>query len=292
MKKLLKEPLVHFLVLGLALFALFGAVSDDSGATEGVITISEGELVRLSTTFQRQWRRPPTEDELAGLVEALIREEVLYREALGLGLERDDTIIRRRLAQKIEFLSEDLASRIEPGEDDLKKFFDENPELYELAPELSFSHIYFNEDSRSDATADAAAVLARLETTAPLPERAPELGDRFMLQYDYIDMSESQIARHFGGQFAETVMGLENGWQGPIRSGYGMHLVNIHGREPASMPEFEEVRDRVGTDFSSDLREKANEAFYSGLRDRYVVVVEEEWLRGRIEGSVPGNGSS
>ena len=283
MRNLVKEPLFHFLAIGLALFLLFAVAGDFGGERDDAIVVSEAQLERLVTTFERQWRRPPTQDELTGLVEALIREEVLYREALRLGLERDDTIIRRRLAQKMEFLSEDLASSIQPDEEALRKFFAEHPERYEDPLRVSFTHIYFNEDARNDAAGDARVVLAELQEAEVSPGRAPELGDRFMLQYDYPDKSEAEIGRHFGGEFAAAVMALEEpGWHGPLRSGYGLHLVHLQGRQPASMPAFEEVRERVVSDFEVDLRERANDAFYEGLRRRYRIEIEEEWLRERI----------
>ena len=273
-----REPLVHFLLIGAALFVLSTFVGGDGTASgETTITVTAQDIDWLRNTWARQWRRPPTAEELDGLIDNHIREEILYREALEMGLDRDDTIVRRRLVQKIEFLTEDLVDQIEPAEEELRRYFEENLETYRNPELRSFTHIYFSVDSRGDAApAEAAAVLEQLSTSAEPPERAPELGDRFMMQYDFPRRSEAEVARHMGREFAQALFEVEPGeWQGPIRSGYGLHLVRVSEVFGSSLPGFEEVVDRMRDDLQRERRETANEAFLAGLRQRYEIVVEK-----------------
>jgi hypothetical protein len=273
-----KEPLVHFLLLGALLFGLSAVLGDrTAGAEVDKITVTEDDIRWLSSAWARQWRRPPTREELDGLIRNHIREEILYREALDMGLDRDDTIIRRRLVQKIEFLTEDLIDQIDPSEDELRDYFDENLDTYRIPERRTFTHIYFSVDRRGDdAPADAEAELSRLRARSQPPERAPELGDRFMMQYDYPRRSQAEVAQHMGREFAQALFDLAPGeWQGPVRSGYGVHLVRISAVDDSVVPEFSQVADRVRDDLQRQRRETANEAFYSGLKQRYEIVVAE-----------------
>jgi len=273
-----REPLVHFLLIGAALFLLSALVGGD-GATSGeeTITVGADDIEWLKSAWARQWRRPPTERELQGLVDNHIREEILYREALAMGLDRDDTIVRRRLVQKIEFLTEDLIDQLKPSEEELRRFFDENVESYRNPELRTFTHVYFSVDSRGEsAVADAAAVLAGLSASGNPPQRAPELGDRFMMQCDYPRRSETEVARHMGQEFARELFEVEPGrWQGPIRSGYGVHLALVSEVMGSSLPRFEEVRERVREDLQRQRRELANQGFYDGLRQRYEIVIDQ-----------------
>ena len=237
--------------------------------------MTQADIDWLHQNWIRQWNRPPTLPELQGLVEAHIREEVYYREALAIGLEADDTIIRRRLVQKMEFLSEDLALQVEPTDEALGAFFEAHAEDYRLPPRLTFSHIYFNLDRRGEAARqDAEQALAALQSMTEPPLSAPERGDGFMLPYDYTAQTPLDVANQFGQDFAQAVVDLEPGvWDGPIASGYGLHLVRIEDRTEPRMPDFEQVRDYIQRDFDTARREQMNEAFYAALRDRYEIEV-------------------
>jgi len=275
-----REPLVHFLALGLGLFVIYGWLNSDAArsSTGDRIDVSEPEIAYLSQTWSRQWGRPPTSKELDGLVNEYIREEVLYREALAMGLDGDDTIIRRRLVQKLEFLAEDLAMSIGASDDQLDDFFEEGRETYRVPARVSFTHIYFSPDQRGDAAEpDARRELAALGSNAPA--RAPDRGDRFMLQYDYASQSPQQVARLFGDDFAGDLFELDSGaWQGPIVSGYGVHLVRIADRVEGRMPDLDEVRERVQVDFEAERRRQARELFYSEALKNYDVQVDPDAL--------------
>lgn len=290
-----REPLVAFVILGTVLYLAYvlasGVFSGDEART---ITIDESEIELLADGWQRQWQRSPTADELEALVDGRVREEVLYREALAMGLDRNDVVVRRRMVQKLELLSQDLALLADPTEAELRSFFAEREEEYRLPPRLSFSHVYFNVDRRADPFADAERLLERLRSSDPIPDRAPDQGDRFMPGYDYPLASPLEVQRAFGAGFAADLFRIDVGWQGPIASGYGVHLVHVTEKVESRLPAFEEVRERVVNDFDRVRRERANEALYQGLRERYEVEIDEAALERRTGGEAPGpdSGSS
>jgi peptidyl-prolyl cis-trans isomerase C len=274
--KWIREPLVHFTILGAVLFLAYAMVSDLFAVDQArQIVMDEAEIELLADGWQRQWQRPPTADELRGLVDARVREEVLYREARAMGLDVNDIVVRRRMVQKMELLSQDLALLADPTDQELRAFFDENRDDYLVPPRISFSHVYFNVDQRGATVLDdARQSLSDLRSAEPPPVRAPELGDRFMLAYDYRLLAPAEVQRAFGSDFAEELSGLEMGWQGPIVSGYGVHLVNITERVESRVPEYGEVRDRLVMDFNRMRRDRANEALYEGLSEGYTVEVD------------------
>ncbi len=279
--RFLREPLLHFVVLGAALF-LVHAVASDVFSTDASrrIAITEPEIELLAGGFGRQWQRPPTEDELRALVDGRVREEVLYREALAVGLDQNDVIVRRRMVQKMELLSQDLATLADPRDQELRAFFQERQEEYRVPPRISFSHVYFNTDRRGPAAEeDARRALAELRAATPPPRRAPERGDRFMLQHDYALRSPLEVQQLFGARFAERLFELELGWHGPVVSGYGIHLVYVGERVEGRIPEYEEVRDRLVNDYNRMRRDRANELLYEGLVRGYEVEIDEEALR-------------
>jgi hypothetical protein len=278
MKKWYKEPLLHFLAIGALIFGLFALVSDEKDViNKNKIIVTTADIERLSNNWTKKWNRLPTENELQSLVEAYIREEVYYREALALGLDQDDTVLRRRLMQKMEFLSNDLAELSTPDETALNKFFLDNQDKYKLPARVTFTHIYFSLDKRgAQAIEDAKSVLSDIQTTSSPFLRAPEHGDSFMLQYDFVQETPSEVARLFGKSFAEQLFKLDiNVWQGPIESGYGLHLVRINEKIDSRLPEFALVRDQVRDDFMYKRRRDINEKVYKGLKDRYDIVIEK-----------------
>ena len=273
--RILREPLVHFLTIGALLFGLYGAVRGRPESARDTITVNATQL----SLFEEQWRqqqgRPPTPAELQWLVDQYIREEVLSREAKALGLDRDDTIVRRRLAQKMDFLVADVATLAEPSDEAVQRFFTAHVEQYQEPVKLSFTHIYFNPDHRrGHARQDAERALARLQAEKPPPPRAPERGDHFMLSADYAQRSQVEVAREFGQAFADQLFTTPPGqWQGPLESGYGVHLVRIQERLAATVPEFEAVRGKVKDDFIARQRQEANENTYQRLREHYKIVI-------------------
>lgn len=287
MKKWCKEPLLHFLVIGAVIFVVFSIANKEEAAVSGnKILVSSAEIARLSDNWSRKMNRPPMEVELEGLIEAYIKEEVYYREALALGLDQNDTILRRRLMQKMEFLSNDLAELNQPDETELNRYFVENQDKYELPARISFTHIYFSMDKRgAKAFEDAKNVL--LELKSP---RAPEHGDPFMLEHDFFEETPSEVARLFGTGFAEALFTLEtNTWQGPVESGYGLHLVCISKKIDARMPELASVMERVHTDWMFEQRQKTNKEIYERFRERYEIVVEDLPKQSRIAKTRPSD---
>jgi len=273
MKKWHKEPLLHFLIIGAFIFVVFSIVNKDEIDVSGnKIVITAADIERLSSNWSKKWNRPPTEIELKGLVESYIKEEVYYREALALGLDQNDTILRRRLMQKMEFLSNDLAELNQPDETTLNKYFLNNQEKYELPAQVSFTHIYFSLDKRgAKVVEDAESVLSGLDAL-----RAPDKGDSFMLEYDFAQETPYEVERLFGKNFAEQLFTLKaNAWQGPIESGYGLHLVRISEKTDARMPELASVIEKVRTDLMFERRQKTNKEIYERFKERYEIVVED-----------------
>jgi len=279
MHKILRDPLVHFLVLGAVMFATYSwlnPVDDVAGSNQ--IRITSGDIARFEKIYRKLWQRPPTQQELQGLIDAHIKEEVLYREALAMGLDKDDAIVRRRLAQKTEFLIADVTLPSEIDDSALMDFYQDNASRYSRSAVLSFRHIYFNPDQRGERTLnEASAALQTLRETKATSDAGSELGDRFMLQKQYQNKSSDDIARDLGRDFADRLETLEPGtWQGPVSSGYGIHLVFIEDRQSSGTYPFNEVRDRVRDDYLFDLRQKQNESVVEKLRSRYEIIIEQD----------------
>jgi len=275
LKRWLKEPLLHFILIGAALFALFYTVADPEEIADNRIVISDADIERMMTLFERKMQRLPTQQELNGLVEAQIREEILYREALAMGLDRDDTIVRRRMAQKVEFMFNDLVDAAEPGEQELERYRVDNADRFTESARTSFLHVYLNADRRGEQVEiDAQQLLQALKQESDAIDPAVA-GDSFMFGYAFDDQSEEQLARMFGREFSRSLSGLAAGsWHGPVASGYGLHLVYIKDRTEAWLPPLAEIRDSVLYEVLADRRKQANQAFFETLRERYEVVVE------------------
>lgn len=272
-RKLWTSPLAHFIVVGVAVFALHTALRGSAPDEGRRIEIREADIERMREMWMAQWRRPPTESELDGLIDNFIREEILYREALGMGLDRDDTVVRRRLAQKMEFLADDLATRAEPTTEELERFLEANLERYEIPARVSFSHVYFSVDRRGAAAeSDAKVALERIRSG----ESPDELGDPFMLQRDYPLRTSQEVSQLFGSEFGQTLFSMEpGGWDGPIRSSYGLHLVEIHQRVESRPPELAEVKERLRIDLLEERRREAYDALVDSLKERYQITVVE-----------------
>jgi len=277
-RRIVREPLVHFLLLGAAIYGVtYAAAPGVDEAPDNRIVISAGEIEWLSASWEKRWNRLPTAEERAGLVDEYVRETVFYREALAMGLDREDTIIRRRLAQKLEFLSEDLIATVPPTEDELRAWFAEHGERYQLPALMTFTQVFLDPDQRGERTLDdAEAIRAQLRALDPPTEGAAGLGDAFMLQSYYPERSELEIAKLFGAEFAREVAGLEpRQWHGPVLSGYGVHFVYVDERSEVLPAEFAAVQGRVEQDWEDERRRVFSEEFYARLRARYDVVVED-----------------
>jgi peptidyl-prolyl cis-trans isomerase C len=231
MKRLLREPLVHFLLIGAVLFGLYSATQSGRPATAASkeIRLSVDEIAQLTLLYQSQWRRPPTPQELARMVENKVQQEILYREALAMGLDKDDEIVKRRMAQKMQFLAEDVAAAREPTMAELRGWFEKNSGKFAQPPRLSFRHLYFSPDRRGPrAREDAQQALAKLAGSPVDAKIAGSLADPFMFQEYYRDRAPEFLGKEMGPQFALAVAKLTPGsWQGPVESGFGWHLATL-----------------------------------------------------------------
>lgn len=290
----LKEPLLHFLVAGGVLFGGYAwlnppAPKGDAGARQ--VRIGEGEVGWLVETWSRQWGRAPTSEELRGLVAALLKEEVLSREAREMRLDDGDTIVRRRLAQKMEFLLQDTARIPEPTEADLRKLYDAHPERFRAARRVSLAHVYFSPQRRQDAAADARRALQALAAAKAVDAAA--LGDPSMLGPDLREEDERAVAAMFGPDFAAKVVELEPGaWHGPIASSYGMHLVRVSEAMPARARPFEDVRPELLELWRDEQRRLTEDAYLRRLTEKYDIVLDERVRAAVGPGPVfPGSGA-
>lgn len=274
MSKWLKEPLIHFLVLGGLIFAAYNAMVD-RGSVEGEIFISRGQQENLLNTFSRTWQRPPTPAEFQGLLKDYIRQEIAYREGQTMGLDQDDIVIRRRIRQKLELLAEDVATLVPPTEEDLRTYLDTHTEEFAQEPRLTLRQVYFSTDRRGAAAEQDALELMRRITTDGPDGDFEAFGDPLPLPPEIRDLRESEVARLFGTVFTDDLQGLETGrWQGPVRSGFGLHLVFIEKRMAGRMPQLDEVRDAVQREWLSERRKASVDGLYERLAENYTIEIE------------------
>jgi peptidyl-prolyl cis-trans isomerase C len=271
MPKLLKDPLVHFLAIGAALFAISAMRGQPEARDRIVVTAEQVEQARAAATALQG--RAPTTDELAELVEPLVRDEILYREALALGLDDNDDEVRRRLIEKMTYLTQDLADPEPSSEQALREFYGARPDLFTVPALVSFDQVFFSPSSRGDSLqADAAAGVAALRAG-----RAPaEVGDRTPLREAYDDAPREQVAVLFGDELADALFTAAPGeWTGPFRSDFGLHAVRLRARSEPRLPPYDEIAARVAEEYGTQRRLEANEKAYREMRARYDVVIEQ-----------------
>ena len=279
----LREPLWHFLLVGALLFGLSAWRDRGPVRAPGAqrIVLTEADVLQLAAAWREQGFPEPGPELMQSLLEAKIREEVLYREALARGLDQDDVTVKRHLAQKLDFLAEDLSALREPGREELQAWFTAHAAEFARPPRATFRHVYFSLDEHGEKTrAVAAAALAKI---AGRPADAPEaaaLGDPFMFQNAYADRTPDQVAAGFGGKFAGALFALPPGtWAGPIESGFGWHLVFIEELTPGRVPEFAEVAAEVKAEWVASQRAELKEREYAALRAKYEVVLPKTATR-------------
>lgn len=279
MMRILKEPLVHFFLAGAVLFgayALLIRTPENPAAKTTKIEITAGDVRWLAENWTTQWRRPPTRDELRGLTADYLNERLLAREARALGLEDNDVIIRRRLAQKLTFIIDDTTRRAEPTEDELQRYYEANPQRFRSDARISFAHIYFSPQHRADARSDAVDTLKLLLAEGAIASTA-DLGDRLMVRSELRDETTQSISNTFGPDFARAVFSLGTGsWSGPVQSGYGPHLVRVSTMEEARVPPLSEIRERVRAEWKRERETQAKERYLAELRKKYDVLADEE----------------
>ena len=277
MRRLLREPLVHFLLIGAVLFGLYSITQSGPPATarSKEIRLSLDDIAQLTLLYQSQWRRQPTPQELARMVENKVEQEILYREALARGFDKDDEIVKRRMAQKMQFLAEDVAAAHEPTTAEIKGWFEKNSATFAQPGRVGFRHLYFSTDRRgARARDDAAGALAKLAGEPEDSKLASTLADPFMFQDYYRDRAPENLAKEFGPQFSLSVAKLAPGtWQGPIASGYGWHLVFVDTVIPGRVPGFEEVEPEVKAAWLAERKALAWQQTYKDLRAKYTVLL-------------------
>ena len=279
MLRLMKEPLVHFLLIGAALFLLFGwrgnsasVPGGQAGTPTAQIVVSRDALDQMNNLFAKTWQRPPTEEEQKGLIEDFVRNEIYYREAIAIGLDRNDEVLKRRLRQKMEFIYEDITSWAEPTDEELNAFMETHREKYLADPQLSFRQVYVNAKKRgTDAESDARQVLAQLSKGAD-PD---SVGDPTLLESEVRLSPLWDIKKQFGAEFGKNLLDLKPGaWAGPITSGFGLHLLLVKERRSGRLPDLEEVREAVKRDWTAEKQKQVKDAAYARIRERYSVTVE------------------
>jgi hypothetical protein len=270
LKRILREPLLHFLVLGLLLFVVYDRMGVAAPPPPDEIVIDTARVETLQGQFERTWQRPPTARELNGLIESWLREEIFYREGLALGLDEGDPVVRRRIAQKMDFISEGLMVA-PPAEDELETWFADNAGAYRVDPVYSLRQVYFDPgrfDGEWAGAADAARAILASGTE-------PEPVGGALLPETLNDAPLREVSRQFGQRFADQLADAPVGrWFGPVQSGFGVHLVKVERRTPGRIPTLAEVRDEAERDYLAQRREAANDALYESLRAQYTVRFE------------------
>lgn len=267
-KRFLREPLIHFLAIGGLLYVLYAAVSAPAPAPRDRIVVEPQRITQLTNRFEATRGRLPTEDELLGLVEGFIREEVYYREALALGLDGDDAIIRRRMQQKLEFLTDSGADLLEPAPGELEAYYQANQRSYRTPPAVAFEQVFLGETPSAESVA---TVLAKLRSEPGIDTSA--LGERLYLPERMTLSEPNAVDRQFGaGFFAALERAPVGEWTGPVQSGFGVHLARVSEALPAGDRPLDEVRETVLLDWRALKANELRDAVYTRLRGRYEIV--------------------
>ena len=276
LQALLREPLMHFLLIGAALFLVFDQVGDPV-EIDNRIVVSQADLDILANDWLRRTGRPPSPQQVEQQLRQYIREQVLSREAVNLGLDRDDVIIRRRLAQKMQFLFDDLGQVPDPTDADLNVFMSKHVERFTLPATLSFRHIFLDPDSRGEAIQDQAKqLISRLQDSNAVVDTS-ELGDPILLPLQFDNQTRLQISNLLGDEFAEQVYRLPvSRWSGPVASGYGLHLVYVHSRAATRVQPLTEVRQSVVRQWRAAKQQELNDLFYQGIHQRYEIILDDD----------------
>jgi len=276
LRALLKEPLVHFLGLGLLVFAVYYVLDRPDQPQQNEIVVSAARIEQFAGLFEKAWNRPPSAQELDGLINDYVKEEVLYREAVALSLDKDDTIVRRRMRQKMEFLGDIAIGTLSPTDQELEAYLEANPRKFEREPKVAFEQIYLDPARRGERIdEDAGSILEALRSDPGADPAA--LGDATLLPGKLGLTGLSKIAQSFGPDFARKTAELEPGvWSDPIESAFGQHLVKVDAREPGRIPELSEAREAVKREWLAQQRKELEDKQFAQLLKRYQVSIERE----------------
>jgi hypothetical protein len=274
LKRVLREPLVHFLALALLIFAGYGLVGADTDDKPDRIVVTASKIEQMASVFTKTWQRSPTAEELKGLIDDYVKEEILVRQALELGLDRDDTVVRRRLRQKMEFLNTADAEALTATDAELGAYLEANAATFEIDPLLAFQQVFFNPQRRGDTISrDAASILEALLTN-PATDLGV-FGDPTLLPPDLPLSGKASIGQTFGDDFAEELSKAPLGqWSGPINSAFGLHLIRVTERVRGRVPALDEVRDAVAREWTNAKRAELERQRFADRLKRYVVSIE------------------
>ena len=279
LQRLFREPLTHFFAIGFLLFLLYGWLNSDTAPTGNEIVVDEARISALAAGFERTWQRPPTDEELRNLVESWVREEIYFREGIAMRLDEGDPVVRRRIAQKMSFISDGLLS-VTPEEAELQAWLDDNVDAYRIPARYTLRQVFIDPEQHGDQL-DAVAGTAM---AALIRGDGDGIGDATLLPGALADASSTEIERTFGSEFARALETLPAGvWSGPVASAFGLHIVIIESKEAARVPSLDEVRVAVERDATRAKLDEVNEQIYDALRQKYPV---------RITATLPqGSGS-
>lgn len=295
--RLAREPLIHFVLIGAAVFGVYTLFSGGGEEPRDRIVVTDGRIEQLAQIFNRTWQRPPSEEEMRGLVESYVKEEIFYREAIRLGLDRDDTLVRRRMQQKMEYLTEPDDTLLRADDADLKAYLEANRSAFRVEPQFAFDQVFLKRGDQGEAALARAdrvrnalneAAVAEAAVAEAAAAEADDAGDPTLLPASIRLSPLSQIARSFGDGFAdslERVAGDE--WAGPIESPFGLHLVRVTGRVDGYDPDIEEIRDDVAQRWRDAQRQAFKEAAYGQLRARYEIVMPSPGTATAEDGDTP-----
>lgn len=271
--KLLREPLLHFLLIGAALFAAYGWMHPGSDARYRIV-VTPAQVESIATQFQGTWQRPPTQAELRGLVDSWVRDEILYREGEALGLQRDDPVVKRRVRQMYEVMSEESLVQQAPGDADLAAYLAAHPDKFRQAGRVSYDQVLVVPSGSAEDASRAVEAAKRALASGSDPER---VGHPTMLPAAGKDVGLDALALDFGGDFAASLQTVPLGaWTGPVKSGYGIHVVRVTERTDGALPPLGAVRDAVAREWESSRRTEAREAQLKELRRRYRIDIEAD----------------
>jgi parvulin-like peptidyl-prolyl isomerase len=272
LRTILREPLLHFAVLGLAIFLVFAALKRPNLEEPGRIVVTAAKIEQIAGLFRKTRQRPPTREELRGLVDDHVKEEVYYREAIALGLDKDDTVIRRRLRLKMEFLADAAVQELSPGDAALEAYLAENRKKFWRDAEIAFRHVFLSAEKHGERVDEQAGNALKALLTGADPA---SLGDGLLLPSTFGPTPARAIDRNFGRSFAAALAEAPLGtWSGPIRSTYGLHLVFVGERIPGRLPALAEISDAVLREWTSDRRKEIEDARLQEILKRYEVTIE------------------
>ena len=266
LRKIIREPLVHFLAGALLIFAFFWATGSGRDPADYVIRIDETDIDRLTTDWERNFRRAPTQAELDGLIDQEIAEEIYYREALRLGLDKNDPVIRRRLFTKMRFIDSEDAENVPPTDAILQQWMDEHPGKYALPPLYDFEQIYLGQIGATQAS-------ARIDQLND-GTRSAAFAQPISLPSNVKAATIEDVSRQFGDRFAAQLGRLEPGqWVGPVASGFGVHAVKITAKQPGRKAVLDDVRRRVTNDWHASRQTAQKEKALARYREQYEITI-------------------